>query len=442
MQDIIVARATPAGQGGVSIIRLSGAELSNIATELIGSLPAPRVAKYVKFKDAQNQTIDSGLAIFFPTPKSFTGEDVLEIHCHGSPIICDLLIERICSIGARIAEPGEFSQRAFLNDKIDLTQAEAVADLIGSTTATAARAASRSLQGSFSRTVNELNDSVTKLRVNVEAAIDFPEEEIDFLKDQLLIDRLEQVSEEFSRVKNTIKQGCLLRDGAQVVIVGKPNVGKSSLLNAMVGKDVAIVTDIIGTTRDLVREDFEIKGVPIRIIDTAGLRETIDPVEKEGIRRANEALAAADYALIVLDADTANPEEQTQFLEALPDNLRYSFIWNKIDLIEKPPPKDKNNFLISALNGTGIEELRDHLVSQLGYEEDDGAIIARRRHLESLKTAHQHFLEARRLLFEDSAGELMAEELLQVQNALADITGQFSSDDLLGEIFSSFCIGK
>jgi tRNA modification GTPase len=446
MTDTIVARATPAGRGGVAIIRISGGRVRTIATGLLDELPPPRYAELTRFRDSDGETVDTGLALFFPAPHSFTGEDVLELHTHGSPVICDILIERICQLGARVAEPGEFSQRAFLNDKLDLTQAEAIADLIDSTSRTAARAASRSLQGEFAAIVASLNDSLTELRVHVEAAIDFPEEEIDFLSDKALSDRLDAVADEFALVEQTVRHGCLLRDGAAVVIAGRPNAGKSMLLNTLAGYDAAIVTEIEGTTRDLVREYIDIDGLPVRIIDTAGLRPSSNAVEAEGIRRAQRELERADHALVVVDAQTITADQQAALLAELPAGLACTIVRNKIDLTGEEPGANTTinpaTVSISALTRAGIDALRSHLLARLGYAATDGAVTARRRHLESLDKARAHFAEARRLLKETAAGELMADELLQAQNALADITGQYTSDDLLGEIFASFCIGK
>jgi tRNA modification GTPase len=440
--DTIVARATPQGRGGVAIVRVSGPKVPAIATDLLTALPQPRRAEFAQFNDADAQAIDTGLAIFFPAPHSYTGEDVLELQCHGSPVICDLLLERICDLGARLAGPGEFSQRAFLNDKMDLTQAEAVADLIDSGSRAAARAASRSLQGDFAQLVNHLNDRVTELRVHVEAAMDFPEEEIDFLSDAKLLARLETLTEGFSKIETTVQQGCLLRDGVTVVIAGRPNAGKSSLLNALAGFDAAIVTNVAGTTRDLVREQIELNGLPVRIVDTAGLRATENAIEAEGVRRAQRELQTADHALVVVDAQTITEVQQAELLAEIPTGLPWTIVRNKIDLTGESAQTTANTLSISALTGTGIDELREHLMTQLGYVAADGAMTARRRHLESLEKAQRHFAEARRVLLDTKAGELMAEELLQVQNALAEITGQFSSDDLLGEIFANFCIGK
>lgn len=442
--DTIVARASASGRGGVAVLRVSGPAVRRIATELLGGLPEPRYATLGNFSAADGGTIDNGLALFFPAPHSFTGEDVLELHAHGSPVVVELLTERICELGARPAAAGEFSSRAFLNDKIDLAQAEAIADLIDSASRTAARAAQRSLRGDFSRLVHELNDDVTALRVHVEAALDFAEEEIDFLSDAALRERLDNVRARFVSVTETVKQGCLLRDGVTVVLAGRPNAGKSSLLNALAGYDAAIVTDVAGTTRDLVREQIELHGLAVNIIDTAGLRSSGDSIEAEGVRRAQRELQNADHALVIVDSSAGdNSAGEKALLEELPADLSYTVVCNKSDLSGlEPGEAGERRVNVSAKTGAGIAELRRHLQRQLGYAPAaEGSVTARRRHLDSLGRAHAHFLAGCDLL-DNAAGELMAEELLQVQNALAEITGQFSSDDLLGEIFASFCIGK
>ena len=441
--DTIVARATPPGRGGIAVIRLSGPGVGEIAAGMLGELPEPRRAELRKFVDATGEPIDSGIALLFPAPHSFTGEDVLELQCHGGAMVCDLLIERAIELGARFADPGEFSRRAFLNDRMDLAQAEAIADLIDSGSRSAARAAQRSLRGDFSDAVTDLNESITQLRTHVEAAIDFPEEEIDFLRDAELLERISGVEQQFGELERVARQGCLLRDGVTVVVAGRPNVGKSSLLNALAGYDAAIVTDVAGTTRDLVREQLDLDGLPLHVVDTAGLRAGRDRVEEEGIRRARAALGSADHALIVLDASCAD-NDLDELAAELPDGLGYTVVRNKIDLTgEVAGPIADGPVNVSALHRDGIDALRKHLKSVLGYEPPpEGAITARRRHLESLARARQHFDLARQQLEKHAAGELMAEELLQVQNALAEITGEFHNDDLLGRIFSSFCIGK
>ena len=444
--DTIVACASASGRGGIAVLRVSGPLVPAIATALCGQLPPPRYALLTNFQDAAGEVIDNGIALHFPGPNSFTGEDVLELHGHGSPVVIDMLLERISELGARLATAGEFSSRAFLNDKIDLAQAEAIADLIDSSSRTAAKAAQRSLQGKFSSIVHGLNSQVTALRVHVEATLDFSEEEIDFLADDKLAVRLAEVREVFLQVEQTVRQGCLLRDGVTVVLAGRPNAGKSSLLNALAGYDAAIVTDVAGTTRDLIREQIELDGLTVNIIDTAGLRSAQDAVEAEGVRRAQAELRSADHALVILDDQTAGPDEQKELLAELPTGLAYTLIFNKVDITRASPGPvagQENAMRISAKTGAGMDALRAQLQRKLGYQPAaEGSVTARRRHLESLKRARTHFDRGCKVLEQTAAGELMAEELLQVQNALAEITGQFSSDDLLGEIFSSFCIGK
>jgi len=443
--DTIVARASAPGRGGVAVVRISGPAAPAIANALLGTLPEPRYAALLDFAAADGSAIDTGLALFFPAPHSFTGDDVLELHAHGSPVVVELLIERICELGARPALAGEFSSRAFLNDKIDLAQAEAIADLIDSSSRTAARAAQRSLQGDFSRLVHELNHQVTALRVHVEAALDFAEEDIDFLSDSALQARVASVRSQFDSVAAAVRQGCLLRDGATVVLAGQPNAGKSSLLNRLAGYDAAIVTDVAGTTRDLIRTQIELHGLTVQVIDTAGLRDTADTAEAEGVRRAQRELQTADHALIVLDSTRDTVAQARELCKELPAQLAHTFVYNKADLSGGTPglqPDAADSVVVSALTGAGMESLRAHLEAQLGYvPAGEGSVTARRRHLESLRRAEAHFMAGCELL-DDAAGELLADELLQVQNELADITGQFTSDDLLGEIFAGFCIGK
>ena len=446
--ETIVARGTPPGRGGIAVIRVSGPLVPEISKHLLGKLPKPRFATLANFTSANGgEVIDSGIALFFPAPHSFTGEDVLELQAHGSPIITEMLLECICDLGARLAEAGEFSRRAFLNDKIDLAQAEAIADLIDSSSRAAARAARRSMQGRFSEIVLDLNEQVTRLRIYVEAALDFPEEEIDFLSDAALKNQLNELGARFTAVEKIVRQGCLLRDGVTVVLAGRPNAGKSSLLNVLAGYDAAIVTHIEGTTRDLVREQIELHGLPVNIIDTAGLRASGDEVEAEGIRRARSELQNADHALIIVDASSDSEiTDIAQLREEIPEGTAYTIVRNKIDLCASAVGEGHSGpgaVEISALTGAGIDELRRHLETSLGYQPAaEGSIIARQRHLQSLALARAHFDSGCEVLAETAAGELMAEELLQVQNALAEITGQFSSDDLLGRIFESFCIGK
>jgi tRNA modification GTPase len=446
LTDTIVARATPPGRGGIAVIRISGRAVREIAVAVVGELPPPRYATLTGFRDAAGEALDLGIALFFPAPRSFTGEDVLELHAHGGPVVTELLLERIVALGARLARPGEFTERAFLNDKLDLAQAEAIADLIDASSRAGARAAQRSLRGDFSAAVLALNEQVTELRSWVEAAIDFPDEDIDFLDSTGLRERLDAVEASFRRLEKVARQGCLLREGIHVVIAGRPNAGKSSLLNALAGYEAAIVTPVPGTTRDLVREHIEVNGLPVHIVDTAGLREAGDVVEEEGVKRARTELTRADHALVVLDASRPSAARAEELFAELPAGLAHTVVRNKIDLTKEPAgfaAADRSVVNVSALTGAGLSELRRRIGEIAGYHPgDEGMVTARRRHLESLQTARAHFYAARRQLEEHQAGELMAEELLQVQNALAGITGEFSSDDLLGKIFAAFCIGK
>ncbi|MBT8441585.1 MAG: tRNA uridine-5-carboxymethylaminomethyl(34) synthesis GTPase MnmE [Gammaproteobacteria bacterium] len=439
--DTIVASATPPGTGGIGIVRISGNQAETIARAMLGSLPEPRTATYRTFADARGQTIDAGLALYFPGPASFTGESVLELHGHGGPLVVSMLVDAAIELGARQAMPGEFSERAFHNDKLDLVQAEAIADLIGSSTAQAARAALRSLSGAFSTAVNRLADQLLRLRIHVEAAIDFPEEEIDFLSDDRLNDRLAECALSFETLIEETQQGRVLRDGYQVVIVGKPNAGKSSLMNLLSGQDAAIVTEIAGTTRDILREQIDIDGLAVELIDTAGLRENPDRVEEEGIRRARRALQAADAVLWIQDASDAGCEAID---EELPDGVPVTVVRNKIDLVDEAAgAMSANTVSLSAKTGAGVDVLRDAIKELAGYRNrGEGAFTARRRHLEALARAKVHFDTGRDALRGARAGELLAEELRLSQQALGEITGAVSSDDLLGRIFSEFCIGK
>jgi tRNA modification GTPase len=440
LHDTIVAAATPPGTGGVGIVRLSGDKTEQIARRLLGSLPEPRVATYRAFRDAAGEKLDTGVALYFPAPNSFTGESVLELHGHGGPLLIAGLVEAIVGMGARRAEAGEFSQRAFLNDKLDLVQAEAIADLINAGTKQAARAALRSLSGAFSRDVEALAEQLIRLRLHVEAAIDFPEEEIDFLSDELLLRRLQECSDAFTLLREKAKQGSVLRDGFQVVIVGKPNAGKSSLLNLLSGQDAAIVTEIAGTTRDILREQIDIDGLAVELVDTAGLRENPDRIEEEGIRRARNALNSADAVLWIQDATVTTGETLD---EPLPEGVPVTVVHNKIDLCAGAPPAHEGAISISAKTGAGLSALRQKIGELAGYKnQGEGAYTARTRHIRALDEAAQHFLQGRDALQISKAGELLAEELRLSHQALGEITGAVSSDDLLGRIFSEFCIGK
>ena len=429
-------------------MRVSGPKAPELAAVLLGELPAPRHATFARFLDAQQEPIDAGLALFFPAPHSYTGEHVLELHGHGGPLVMEALVGRALELGARRAQPGEFTQRAFLNDKLDLAQAEAIADLIDAGSREAARAAMRSLQGEFSAMVRGRTEAVIELRTYVEAAIDFPEEEIDFLADRELGDRFRGVREHFQGVLESARLGRLLREGMTVVIAGRPNAGKSSLLNRLAGYDAAIVTPIPGTTRDVLRERIHLDGMPLHVLDTAGLHQAGNIVEEEGIRRAQAEMQRADRVLFVIDA-AADPEGSALREERsrLPADVPLTLVFNKCDIAGAQPAAASADgpprLLISALTGAGLPQLRAHLKSCMGYESvDGGSISARRRHLESLSRAHTHTEEAERLLTERRAGELVAEELRLAQQALNEITGEFTSEDLLGRIFASFCIGK
>ena len=443
--DTIVALASPPGRGGVAVVRVSGPAACDHALVVAGELPVPRRVSLRRFVDQSGDAIDSGLIVVFPSPKSFTGEDVVEFHAHGGPIVVDLLIKRLLQLGARLARPGEFSERAFLNDRLDLAQAEAIADLIDSGSAQAARAALRSLQGEFSSRVHELVEGLTGLRVYVEAAIDFPEEEVDFLADRAIDDRLQILRGGFDDLLARAGQGAILREGMNVVLAGRPNAGKSSLMNRLTGEDTAIVTAQPGTTRDLLREQIAIDGMPLHVIDTAGLREAGDVVEVEGMRRARRAMEEADQVLLIIDAAR---ESATEFRQAdLPDGASLTVVRNKIDLTGAAADRADHEGItvisVSALTGAGIDLLREHLKGLMGFQAaGEGAFSARRRHLDALKNARAHLEEAVIQLQTFRAGELVAEELRLAQQDLGSITGEFSSDDLLGEIFSSFCIGK
>ena len=454
--DTIVAPATAPGRGGIGVVRLSGPGVPVIAAALLPrGLPEPRRATLATFCDGTGEAIDSGLALYFPAPHSYTGEAVLELHGHGGPAVLAALVARAIELGARRAEPGEFTRRAYLNDKLDLAQAEAVADLIDAGSQAAARAALRSLQGAFSAEVHGLVEGLIELRVWVEAAIDFPEEDLDFLADPALTARVEALRARFDAVTQAARQGRVLRDGLTVVIAGRPNAGKSSLLNALAGHDAAIVTDLPGTTRDVVREQIDLDGLPLQVLDTAGLRVAgegpADVVEAEGIRRTRAEIARADRVLFVVDAATdPAATAYTDERASLPPGVPVTLVYNKVDLVTVDLPTAGGaevpdvdaQLRLSARTGEGLAALRAHLQAAIGYSPTDtGAVSARARHLEALTRARAA-LEAACTLLAARRGELVAEELRLAQRALGEITGEFTSDDLLGRIFGSFCIGK
>lgn len=439
----IAAIATPPGNGGVGIIRISGPLASQIALQLLNKSLPPRQAVYSSFLDEHGAIIDSGIALYFPGPASYTGEDILELQGHGGSVVLDMLLRRVLALGARLANPGEFTERAFLNNKLDLAQAEAVADLIESSTEQSVRSAQKSMQGVFSTQVNELVEELTELRIYVEAAIDFVDEEIDFLSDGVVENRLTRLQQKLTQIQATAQQGRLLRDGMTIVLAGKPNAGKSSLLNALAGHEAAIVTDIAGTTRDVLRERIQLDGMPLHIIDTAGLRESDNPVEKEGIRRAHAEIQKADKVLLLIDA--RDPETQS-ILDTLPQDIDIVKIYNKIDLLGIAPEikqsEHDTSIYLSVKTGTGMELLRYYLQQSVGFNASaDNVFIARRRHIEALNKG-QEFIDSALAQLQVQAGELVAEDLRQAQHSLGEITGFVSSDDLLGKIFSSFCIGK
>jgi tRNA modification GTPase len=444
--DTIVAIATAPGRGAVGVIRVSGPGAPRVAEQLLGDLPEPRKATLARFSDARGEPLDEGLALYFPAPASFTGEHVLELQGHGGAVILDLLLNRVLELGCRMARAGEFSERAFLNGKMDIAQAEAVADLIDAGTAAGARAAMRSMQGAFSARVHALQVQITELRVFVEAAIDFPDEELDFLPTAALGTRLQQIFDAFDSITAAARQGALLREGITVVIAGKPNAGKSSLLNRLAGEDVAIVTDVPGTTRDVLRRQIHIDGMPVNLVDTAGLRPTLDAIEAEGVRRATMEISRADRVLYLIDsAATAEPIEAS--LSQLPAGVPVTLVFNKIDVTGQLPHRDESSqpprLQLSARDGMGLELLREHLKDIAGFQPiDAGAFAARRRHLDALVRARASVQTAADVLQSSRAFELFAEDLRLAQRALGEITGEFTSDDLLGEIFSSFCIGK
>ena len=454
--DTIVAQATPPGRGGVGIIRVSGPKALDVAQALLNVELTPRVATYTGFHDANQEVIDQGIALYFKAPNSFTGEDVVEFQGHGGPVIMDMLLEAILQIkSVRLARPGEFSEQAFLNDKLDLAQAEAIADLIDASSKQAARSAVRSLQGDFSKHIHTLSEAIIHLRMYVEAAIDFPDEEIDFLSDGKVTQDLADIIRDVNHIREQAKQGTLLREGMQVVIAGRPNAGKSSLLNALAGRESAIVTDIAGTTRDVLKEHINVNGMPLHVIDTAGLRDSPDKVEQIGIARAWEAINDADRVLFVVDSTTSSDIDPYQiwpeFMQRLPAGMPVTVIRNKADisgdnvtLQQVDTPHGPFSVIsLSANTGQGVELLRDHLSQSMGLDTTtEGQFIARRRHIDAIDNTLEHLQIGEQQLHDNLAGELLAEELRLAHQHLSEITGEFSSDDLLGRIFSSFCIGK
>jgi tRNA modification GTPase len=442
--DTIAAISTASGAGGIGIVRLSGPAAAFIAIGILGCCPPPRHAAYLDFVQANGDLIDRGIAIYYPNPHSYTGEDVLELQAHGGTALMQILLERCIELGARQAEPGEFTRRAFLNDKIDLAQAEAVADVINAATAEAAKSAVRSLSGDFSKCINILLLKLIDLRMFVEACLDFPEEEIDFITQGRVKEKLFKIIEELNSIFEKAKQGSLLREGINIVLVGQPNVGKSSLMNQLAGEEIAIVTSIAGTTRDTIKNTIQINGVPLHFIDTAGLRETIDEVEKHGIERTWRAAQSANIALLLVDAAIDITEVEKSILARLPKEILKIWVHNKIDVAKVPASmieKDGTmHVYISAKTGKGLDLLKSHLLNIAGYKNNsEGIFMARARHLDALVKVKTHLNSANQQI---KSAELMAEELRLSQESLSSITGEFTPDDLLGEIFSKFCIGK
>ena len=439
MHDTIVAIATPPGRGGVGMVRVSGKSLALMATAICGKPLLPRVARHTRFLDVANQIIDDGLAIFFARPASFTGEDVLELHAHGSPMVLQTLVRRCVELGARHAEPGEFTKRAYLNGNLDLAQAEAVADVIDAATESAARAAVRSLTGEFSARIKVLQDTIIRLRMFVEATLDFPEEDIEFIEAERAREKLAETRTALEHVIAEAGRGQLLHDGIRIVLAGEPNVGKSSLLNALAGDEIAIVAPIAGTTRDTVKTRISIKGLPTEVIDTAGLRDTIDQVEALGIERTRAAIRDADLALVIVESDAPVSE---QLINELPVTLPRIIVRNKIDLQAQDAHADAAGVWLSAKTGDGIELLTETIADAVGFNyREEGGFMARERHVTALRAALRHINLAAAHL-EHVALELFAEELRLAHEVLGEITGEFTADDLLGEIFSRFCIGK
>ncbi|MGH8751147.1 MAG: tRNA uridine-5-carboxymethylaminomethyl(34) synthesis GTPase MnmE [Burkholderiales bacterium] len=442
--DVIAAIATAPGRAGIGVMRISGPDLKPLAQGVLGKIPEPRHATLGRFLDENSQPIDQGIALYFPAPHSYTGEDVLELQGHGGPAVLQLLLRRCLALGARLAHPGEFTQRAFLNDKLDLAQAESVADLIDATTAQAARSALRSLQGAFSAEVNALTQALIELRTLIEATLDFPDEDIDLIEHFGVVKKLQALQAQLKKVQQAARLGSILRAGITVVLAGRPNAGKSSLLNVLAGDEIAIVTAMPGTTRDAIRQSIEIEGVPLHVIDTAGLRDTQDEVEKIGIARAWSAIEKADAVLLIIDSTQGESEHDRKILERLPRKLARICVYNKIDLLPVQPKVEsaagETHVYLSAKTGAGVDLLRVQLLQAVGWQPgEEGVFMARERHISALELAGRHLSAA----FENRAQvEFLAEELKLAQNALSAITGEFSVDDLLGEIFSRFCIGK
>ncbi|ORU91162.1 MAG: tRNA uridine(34) 5-carboxymethylaminomethyl synthesis GTPase MnmE [Cycloclasticus sp. symbiont of Poecilosclerida sp. N] len=445
--DTITAIATARGRGGIGVIRVSGPRTNKICEQILGTKIPARQACLQKFKEKDGSIIDNGIALFFKGPASYTGEDTLELQGHGGPVVLDMLLKRIITLGARLAEPGEFTQRAFLNDKLDLAQAEAVADLIDAGTEAAATSAQRSLEGDFSKHINDLQKQLTHLRLYTESAIDFSDEDIDFLGGEELEKQIYTIKESFKTLSNKAKQGCLLRDGMTVVLVGKPNAGKSSLMNAMAQREAAIVTEVAGTTRDILKEKIQIDGMPVHIIDTAGLRETDDIIEREGVKRAKQAVSTADHVLLIVDDQEPYSDSYLESLKDRPKGAPVTTVFNKIDLTgAKPRIKingEQATIKLSAKHNEGLDLLTNHLKESMGFSSQEKSVfLARRRHLDALARANEFLNTGVDQLLKNQAGELFAEDLRLAQQALSEITGKITPDDLLGEIFSSFCIGK
>lgn len=441
-EDTIAAIATPPGFGGVGVVRVSGPRAADVARAILGRLPAPRHAAHHRFLGEQGETLDDGIALYFPGPRSYTGEDVLELQGHGGPVVMDLLLSRCLALGCRAARPGEFTERAFLNGRLDLAQAEAVADLIEAGSAQAARSARRALEGALSGQVEALLDALTALRVSVEAALDFPDEDVDILREAQVAERLADLARRLEELATGAAQGALLREGMRLVIAGRPNAGKSSLLNRLVRREAAIVTHIPGTTRDVLRETVSLDGLPLHVVDTAGLRESDDPVEQEGMRRAWAEIEAADAVLLVVDDTLGEGMEEAAIRARLPARLPVICVHNKIDLSGAAPGERHGRLYLSAVTGTGVEGLREHLKARIGYAGGEGLFLARRRHLDALSRTAEHVASAARALDTGLGPELVAEDLRLAQDTLGEITGRVSSDDLLGRIFATFCIGK